>query len=140
MEQLKACYEKYIAEAEEIWKSRPAWDGLLGLTASVNDHPCHVAFLRAVEAWVDGFLKGDPDRETAEAAMAYVLQTSEAYKGKFTYWSMYAAHGMVRPLVSVVSPKFAAETRAWYEANIRRVDRLPVQKDLLKLLKKRERE
>ena len=140
MEQLKACYEKYIAEAEEVWKSRPAWDGMLGLAASVNDHPCHVAFLRAVQAWADSFMQNDPSSETAEAAIGYVLQMSEDYKGKFTYWSMFAAHGMVRPLVSVVSPKFAAETRAWYEAKVRRAERLPVHKDLLKLLKKREKE
>ena len=139
MEQLKACYEKYIAEADKVWKNRSGWDGLLGIGSSSKNHSCHVEFFVAVQDWVDSFLKGDPAQETAEAAVTYVLQTSELYKGQFTYWSMYAAHGLMRPLIGLVSPQFAARTRKWYEEHIPRPDRLPVQKDLFKLLKKREK-
>lgn len=139
MEQLKACYEKYIAEAEVVWKNRPAWDGVMGFGSVIKDHPCHVAFFEAVQAWADSFMKNDPNAQAAEAAIAFVLETSEKYKGEFTYWTMFAAHGLVRPLVSLVSPRFAARTRVWYEEHIPRPERLPVQKDLLKLLKKREK-
>ena len=139
MEQLKACYEKYLEEAETVWKNRPVWDGALGLGASTKDHPCHMIFFEGVENWVADFLKNEPDRETAEAAVAYVLQTSEAHKGAFTYWTLFAAHGLVRPLVGYVSPGFAGEMRAWYDTYLRRQERLPVHKDLYKKLKKREK-
>ena len=139
MEQLKACYTRYIGAAEKVWKERSAWDGALGIGASSKDHPCHMDFYEAVEGWVDRFLKNDPDPETAEVAIAYVVQTSETYKGQFTYWTMFAAHGLVRPLVSLVSPGFAAQMRKWYDEHLPRPDRLPVHKDLYKLLKKRER-
>jgi len=137
MEQLKACYDRYLKQADKVWKNRSKWDGMLGIGTSSKDHPCHTDFFEEVAAWVDAFLKGDPDRETAEAAVTYVLEMSELYKGQFTYWTMFAAHGLVRPLISLVSPQFAAQTRTWYEAHIPRPDRLPVQKDLYKLLKKR---
>lgn len=139
MEQLKACYERYIAAAEKVWKERSAWDGALGIGASSKDHPCHVEFFKAVENWVQDFLHSDPTQETAEAAITYVVQTSENYKKQFTYWTMFAAHGLMRPLVSLVSPSFAAEMRKWYDEHLPRKDRLPVHKDLYKLLKKRER-
>ena len=139
MEQLKACYAKYLAEAEKVWKNRPAWDGVLGIGSSSKDHPCHIEFYEAVEAWVDGFLKNNPERETAEAAVSFVLQTSEEYKGQFTYWTLFAVHGLMRPLISLVSPQFAGQMRKWYDAHLPRPDRLPVHKELYKLLKKRER-
>ena len=139
MEKLKICYENYLTEAEKVWKNRSAWDGALGIGASTKDHPCHVTFFESVEAWVAEFLANTPDEKTAEAAMALVLQTSEEHKGELPYWTLFAAHGLMRPLVSMVSPRFAGEMRAWYDAKLLRRDRLPVHKELYKLLKKRER-
>ena len=139
MEKLKNCYKKYLEEAEMVWKNRSAWDGALGIGASSKDHHCHTAFYMSVEGWVSDFLQNDPSEETAEAAMAFVLQTSEEHKGEFPYWTLFAAHGLMRPLVSLVSPRFAGQMRAWYDEKLLRRDRLPVHKDLYKLLKKRER-
>lgn len=139
METLKSCYENYLAEAEKVWKNRPAWDGVLGIGSSSKDHPCHIAFYESVENWVSDFLENDPKEEVAEAAMAFVLQTSEMHKGEFPYWTLFAAHGLMRPLVSLVSPRFAGQMRVWYDEKLLRRDRLPVHKELYKLLKKRER-
>ena len=41
MEQLKACYERYIAAAEKAEKNKSTWNGAFGLGASTKDHPCH---------------------------------------------------------------------------------------------------
>ena len=139
MEKLKSCYENYLAEAEKVWKNRPAWDGVLGIGSSSKDHPCHIAFYESVENWVSDFLANDPKEEIAEAAMAFVLQTSEMHKGEFPYWTLFAAHGLMHPLVSLVSPRFAGQMRVWYDEKLLRRDRLPVHKELYKLLKKRER-
>ena len=139
MEQLKACYDRYLKEAEEVWKNRPAWDGALGIGQSTKDHPCHMAFLRGVERWVEQFLEGEPTQETAEAAMMLVVITPEHYRGQFPYWPLFAAHGLVRPLVELVSPDFAGQMRVWYDGHLPRRERLPVHKDLYKLLKKREK-
>ena len=81
MEQLKEIYERYIETAETVWEERPIWDGAFGIGASTKDHPCHLEFYKNVERWVENFLKNAPDRETAEQAIAYVLQTSQAQKG-----------------------------------------------------------
>ena len=139
MQQLRKCYETYLSEAEQVWKSRSAWDGALGIGSSSKDHPCHVVFYEAVEAWVRSFMNNDPSGEVAEEAVRFVLQTSEKYKGQFTYWTMFAAHGLMCPLIGLVSPGFASEMRKWYDAYLPRRDRLPVHKDLYKRLKKQER-
>ena len=139
MEQLKEIYERYIEETETVWKERSILDGAFGIGASTKDHPCHMRFFKNVEAWVENFLNAEPQQETAEQAVAYVLQTSKTQEGKLSYWTMYAAHGLVRPLVDYISPRCAAEMRQWYDENLPRKDRLPVIKDLYKKLKKREK-
>ena len=139
MEQLKEIYERYIETAETVWEERPIWDGAFGIGASTKDHPCHLEFYKNVERWVENFLKNAPDRETGEHAIAYVLQTSQAQKGKLSYWPMYAVHGLMRPLVDFISPRCAGEMRQWYDENLPRKDRMPVHKDLYKKLKKREK-
>ena len=140
MEQLKACYDKYFAQAKTVWGERSFLDGAWGIGASSKNHPCHMEFYRGVQAWVEDFLKKDPSQEAAAKALFYILQTSEEHRDEFTYWTLYVAHGLARPLVPLISPQYAARMRVWYEAHIRRQERMPVHKDLLKQLKKRERE
>ena len=139
MEQLKEYYERYISQTETLWEERSFLDGAFGIGASTKDHPCHLEFYKNVERWVENFLKNGSHRETAEQAIAYVLQTSQAQKGRLSYWTMYAAQGLMRPLADVISPRCAAEMRQWYDENLPRQDRLPVIKDLYKKLKKREK-
>ena len=139
MEQLKEIYERYIEEAETVWKERPIWDGAFGIGASTKDHPCHTRFFKNVEAWMENFLKGEPREETAEQAIVYVLQMPQTQVDKLSYWPTYAAHGLVRPLVGYISPRCAGEMRQWLDENLPRRDRMPVHKDLYKKLKKREK-
>jgi 4-hydroxy-3-methylbut-2-enyl diphosphate reductase len=77
--------------------------------------------------------------EEVEEAITYIFEMSEAHRNQLTYWYMYAAHGFVRPLIGLVSPEFAGKMRKWYEDHHPRQDRLPVQREVFKLLKKREK-
>ena len=139
MEQLKEIYEHYIQETETIWEERSFLDGAFGIGASTKNHPCHTRFFNHVEAWVETFLKGEPEEEAAEQALVYVLKMSQTQVDKLSYWPTYAAHGLVRPLVDFISPRCAGEMRQWYDENLPRKDRMPVHKDLYKKLKKREK-
>jgi hypothetical protein len=138
MEQLKACYEHYLEEAEMVKKNRPFLEGVFGFGSSAKDHPCHTIFLETVEKWVEAVVQ-EGNREKAEFGLRYMVQTSETDKEAFSYWTMFAAHGLARPLVDLVSPQVAGEMRAWYDQNLPRWERLPVHRDLYKKLKKREK-
>ena len=138
MEQLKAIYEHYLETAEQVRKNRPFLEGVFGVGSSSKDHPCHTEFLEAVEKWALQTAQ-EGSTEKAEAGLRYIVCTSEENKESFAYWTMYAAHGLARPLVEWVSPQVAGEMRAWYDENLPRWDRLPVHRDLYKKLKKREK-
>lgn len=139
MEQLKACYENYLAAVEKAEKKKTTWDGAFGIGVSVKDHPCHDDFFESMEQWCADFLKKQPTQAEAEAAVSFILETSESYRGKLPYWYMYAAHGFARPLIPLVSREFACRMRPWYNAHNPRPDRMPVQQEVFKLLKKQER-
>ena len=139
MEQLKACYENYLAEADEVLKNRTPWDGVFGIGSPSKNHPCHRRVFSAVEAGVENFVNNDPNQQLAEEAVTYILEGAEPYKNKFPYWTLFAAHGLARPLIPYVSPEYAEKTLAWYKEHCPRRERLPVHKDLFKLLKKQAR-
>lgn len=139
MEQLKACYAAYLAAAEKAEKNKTSWNGAFGIGTSTKDHPCHDDFYEAMEVWCQAFLAKNPTQAQAEEAVRFIFETSEAYRGKLTYWYMYAAHGFTRPLIPLVSSQFAAQIRVWYNERHPRQDRMPVQREVFKLLKKQER-
>ena len=139
MEQLRQCYAAYIAAAEKAEKNKSTWNGAFGLGASTKDHPCHDAFFEAMEGWCAAFVQRSPSQAEAEEAVRYIFEMSEQFRGKLPYWYMYAAHGFTRPIIPMVSPQFAKEIREWYNTHNLRQDRMPVQREVFKLLKKQER-
>ena len=139
MEQLKACYTAYLAAAAKAEKNKSAWNGAFGIGASTKDHPCHDDFYEAMEVWCEAFLAKKPDRAEAEEAVRFIMETAEEYRNTLVYWYMYAAHSFTRPIIPLVSAGFAKEMRVWYDDHNPRQDRMPVQREVYKLLKKQER-
>ena len=139
MEQLKACYAAYLAATEKAEKNKSQWNGAFGIGASTKDHPCHDDFYEAMEAWCEAFMAKQPTQAEAEEAVRYIIETSEVYRGKLPYWYMYAAHGFTRPIIPLISAEFAGKMRQWYDDRIPRMDRMPVQREVFKLLKKQEK-
>ena len=139
MEQLKACYAAYLAAVEKAEKNKSTWNGAFGLGVSTKDHPCHDDFYEAMEAWCEAFLEKKPSQNEAEEAVRYIFEMSEAHRDKLPYWYMYAAHGFTRPIIPLVSAEFAGSMRVWYNERNPRQDRMPVQREVFKLLKKQEK-
>ena len=139
MEQLQACYAAYLTAVAKAEKNKSTWNGAFGLGSSTKDHPCHDDFYEAMEAWCEGFLAKKPSPKDAEEAVRYIFEMSEEYRGKPPYWYMYAAHGFTRPIIPLVSAEFAGKMRVWYNERNPRPDRMPVQREVFKLLKKQER-
>ena len=139
MEQLKEIYAKYLAAAEKAEKNKTSWNGAFGIGTSTKDHPCHDDFYEAMENWSRDFMEKNPSWEEAEAAVTYIFEMSEAHRNQLTYWYMYAAHGFTRPIIPMVSAQFAGEMRVWYNDRYPRQERMPVQREVFKLLKKQEK-
>ena len=136
VQQLKGIYEKYVQDVAKIYKDAKPMDGLFGWGDDPRKDPCHMRFYEETEAWVSGFLAAEPGNEACFQAAQILIETAASYRGKPCFWFMYAAHGLARDLIPALTPEQCARLREFYDDAYPRRDRMPVQKDVYKLLKK----
>ena len=134
--QLETIYADYAAEVKKVRKNARLFDGFLGLGKDPRNDACHDAYYQAVGAWVQELIATEPDQETAMAAAVYILETPIAYTGQECYWFMYAAHGHIKPLIPLLGKENCKELGSRLEKCYKKLDRMPLQKELLKMLAK----
>lgn len=136
LEQLKARYERYCREYDEVLRKKSPADGLFGFGNDPKKHHCHDSFYEDVAAWVREFEANDPAAPEAEAAVDYILRAPERHRDGEVFWYMYAAQKHAAELIARMGPAACGELAAWYNEAYPRLDRMPVQKDIYKRLRK----
>lgn len=136
LQQLKERYEKYAQDAAKVFAAARPGDGLWGWGNDPKNDPCHMAFYEDTERWVREFLAARPRQEAVFEAAQFILETPAAYQKEHCYWFMYAAQGLTREMIPLLTDGQCALLREFYDAHFPRRDRMPVQKEVYKLLKK----
>ena len=136
MQQLKERYASYVAEAIEIRKKAGPLAGILGLGGGPQDNPRHILFYEDVQKWVANFQKGNPDAAAREEAVRFILCAPVEVGQADSYGMMYAAHGLVRELIPGLTSECCAQLQKFYDNHYPKRDRMPVQTEVYKLLKK----
>ena len=111
-------------------------DGVFGWGDDPRKDPCHMQFYEEAERWLTAFAAQKPDRDAAFAVVRFVLEAPAARRESHCYWFLYAAHGLIRELIPMLDADQCARLRDYYDAEFPKRDRLPVQKDVYKRLKK----
>lgn len=135
-ERLKEIYDNYIEDVDRVFRSAKPVDGLLGLGDDPRKDPCHMRFYEDTEQWIGEFLAANPGEPEAFEAVRFMLETPAGYTGHNGFWFMYAAQGLSRPLIPLLQGDHCAALRKFYDETYPRRDRMPVQKDVYRLLKK----
>ena len=136
LRKLEEIYVRYEEEVAAVYrKARPA-DGLFGWGEDPKKDPCHMRFYEAVEAWKTAFSAELPDQETVFRAVKFLLETPEKYRNNHCFWFMLAAQGFSRELIPHLNREQCAALLVFYDGAYPRRERLPVQKEVYKLLKK----
>lgn len=136
MQRLKEIYERYGATAQEVRRKAPATAGLFGMGEDPRKHPCHMEFYEGVEQWVKAFLETKPESAAANEAVTWIITQAWENRGRECYWFMYAAHGLCKPLIPLLSAMDCAALAELYDDRYPRRDRMPAHKEVYKLLKK----
>ena len=136
MERLRARYGQYGQEAREAAEKASPWDGMLGFGNDPRKHACHDSFYRDVGAWTEEFLKSQPTQAQAVEVVGWILRAAKEHEGGATYGYLYAAQGFARGLIPLMAPEDCRQLQKWYDGAYRPIDRLPVQREVYKLLKK----
>lgn len=136
LEQLKAIYTKYIQDVAQVYKDAKPMDGLFGWGDDPRKDPCHMRFYEDAERWTKAFLAAGPGQAEVFEAVRFMLETPAAHREQHCFWFLYAAHGLTRELIPMLQASECAQLRAFYDEAYPKRDRMPVQKDVYKLLKK----
>ena len=136
VQQLKEIYEKYVQSVAKVYKDAKPMDGLFGWGDDPRKDPCHMRFYEDAQQWLESFAASDADREEVFEVVCFVLKTPEKYRESHCFWFMFAAQGLVRDLIGGLSREQCAQLRELYDESYPKRERMPVQKDVYKLLKK----
>lgn len=134
--QMKTRYETYIRDTARVYQSAKPADGLFGWGDDPRKDPCHMRFYEDLEQWVEGFLAEAPAREDVYEAVRFMLETPAKHRGSPSFWFLYAAQGLTRKMIPLLTADQCARLREDYDARYPRQDRMPVQKEVCRLLKK----
>lgn len=134
--QLATIYEEYAQKVKEVRKNARMFDGFLGLGKDPRNDACHDAFFQAVGTWVTEFLATEPEQAALMQAAKFIIETPVAYSSQECYWFMFASHGHVKPLIPLLNKENCSQLAASIEQLYKKRDRMPLQKEILKLLAK----
>lgn len=135
-QQLQSIYEAYLAESADVIQKASPTDGLFGMGSDPRKDPCHMRFYEGVEQWTRSFLAEKPEEEAAYEAVQWILTAPAKHAGEPVYWFMFAAHGHCRELIPLLSREHCSALRELYDDRYPRRERMPVQKEVYKLLRR----
>ena len=102
-----------------------------GFRGGVGDSPCHLAFYNAMKEVTES------DDCVPYEAVKLLIRADSAYEApNSAKFMLSAAQGLAIPLVEKLSKEQKAEFLKYFEDNIPKRKRLPVQEQLFKALKK----
>lgn len=133
---LREIYRNYDATAQRIRDEAPKFSGLWGIGQDPKNHPAHMEFYSAVEGWVHAFLAKDPDHKAAFEAALIILEAADSRRNAESYWFTYAAQAHAAALIPCMTAQDCLDLADWYDAHYTKLERLPIQKDLYKKLRK----
>lgn len=136
VQQLKEIYTKYEQALAKVYKDAKPMDGLFGWGDDPRKDPCHMRFYEDAEQWVSSFQAAGPRQPDVYEAVRFIIETPAAHREQHCFWFMFAAQGLTKELIPLLDGSQCAQLRAFYDEAYPKRDRMPVQKDVYKLLKK----
>ncbi len=136
---LETLYRRYRQYDEELRQARAKASpgaGLMGLGDDPRRHPCNMAFFEDIGIWCGEFLRSEPETAAVEEAVEWILRAAEESRGKETFPFLFAAQGHARALIPLLPARRRGELARWYDRTYPKKQRLPVQEEVYRLLKK----
>ena len=128
--------EDYAAAAWQQERNRKPSE-LFGLKFGPADDPLHDRFGKDMAAILSDFMTENPHSAALRTVLAKLYGAAKQYpEPKSAYWMLIAVQGLSKELIPSLSREDAAALAKDFETAWPRRSRLPVQDDVLKLLKK----
>lgn len=136
LSQLNAYYDAYEEELMELYQNASPLAGFMGMGGHPRDDRCNDIFYRNIEKWVAEFLNTNPSREDAEAVAEWILKLAQVHRNDKTFWFCFAIQAHSKKLIPLMSREKALELQKWYDEAYPKLERLPAQNEVYKVLQK----
>ena len=134
---LRERYRAYEAEVEELERNRKPFEGILGMKGGPADNPCHDRFAEELRAQFADFAASGPDSAEVRSVLDFVYREPLDYPGaNCANWMLQAVQSLTKELIPFLTPEDADALAGRFEEDYPSHRRLPVQVELLKLLRK----
>lgn len=136
LEQIRQRYARYQEEIRAVRAKTSPLAGFMGLGHGPDKHPCNMEFYEDVGKLVEAFAKTGPDAAQMLEVVKWMLEAPVGNENTDWYWYMYASQGHCKELIPMLAPADCAQLRDWFDEQFPKKNRLPVQDQIYKLLKK----
>jgi len=138
--EIQEIYEDYVDKTIQLDRSRKLGEGIFGMAGPKTD-PCHGVFADIVKTKLDAAAReGISSAETREI-LEYIFKMPVEQQGnQLAYWMLLAVHGAALNLAERLDASDAEPLLALYLRLYPKYQWLPVQKQLVSILKARRRE
>lgn len=136
LEILKERYRDYDEKAAQVKKETKGVGGIWGMGEDPRAHHCHDVFYEGVGQWVRDFLATGPTSDHVMSAAKFILGAADERREQESYWYTYAAQGHVKSMIPWLAAADCKALADWYDTRYTKLERLPVQRELYKLLRK----
>lgn len=119
----------YADEVTALIAASKPTDGLFGFGSSPKNDPCHARFFEAMRQAVS---EGD----ACENVRFLLRAPQDCVVPDSCRLMLEAIHGLAEPLVEKLTAEQCREFAAWYDENVPKRRRLPVQRSLYKALRR----
>ena len=127
---VKMVIEEYIEKSRDVLKHAKPTDGIMGFGSSPKNNQCHMDFYEKLQAALTDC--GDP-----YGCIKLIFEADSSFECPDMSRPMLTAiQGLAIPLIGRLSSSEKDELRNWYDVNVPKRLRLPIQKDVYKELKK----
>ncbi len=134
LDALKVLYTDYGEKVRQVRAKASPLDGMFGFGNDPRNHSCHEDFYEAAEAIVNAFAQSGPTPAEAYQVVSFMLREASLHREEESYWYLYAVQGHTRCLIPLLTREDCCKLRDFFDRTYPKRDRLPVQKDVYRLL------
>ncbi len=138
-EEFQTVLSAYQEDLSVLEGSLRPGDGVLGFGRVPGNDPCHDLFDKRAAELAERWAEPDSDREEAAQLVRLMLRCDrELSLPVYAQGMLVAIQRHAMPLIPRLTEGEARELRSWYEKQYPFYRRMPIQKDLLRALKRVE--
>lgn len=136
---LRGIYADYLHEVEALLAQAKPGDGLLGMGNAPQHAPCHEQFDQQVERLVQAQGGTLAPSDAVEVVELLLRGEKDASAPDCAAWMLIAVQRHSMALIPRLSREEAQRLLAWYTQAYPACQRLPIQKEIIRLLKRQAR-